>query len=44
LQTKQAQDHAGLRKELETVAVLTEAGLRYAHNEIANIAYSPETK
>jgi hypothetical protein len=44
LQAKHAQDYAGLRKELETVAVLTEAGLRQTRNEIANITYTPETK
>jgi hypothetical protein len=44
ISTKYAQDFSGLRKELETVAVLTEAGLRQAHSEIANITYTPETK
>jgi anti-sigma factor RsiW len=44
LETKHAQDYTALRKDLETVAVLTEAGLRHAHNEIANIAYEPEPK
>jgi hypothetical protein len=36
-QSRQAEAYAGLRKELETVAVLTEAGLRQAHTEIANV-------
>ena len=42
LQQKQARDHAGLRKELETVAVLTEAGLQRAQNQIASITDTPE--
>lgn len=41
LQRKSAATYAGLRKELETVAVMTEAGLRHTENEIANIAYTP---
>jgi hypothetical protein len=44
ISTKHAQDYSGLRKELETVAVLTEVGLREAASEIANINYTPETK
>jgi hypothetical protein len=34
-------DYASLRKELETVAVLTEAGFQRAQNQIVNLAYSP---
>jgi hypothetical protein len=37
----QARDYAELRKELETVAVLTEAGLQRAQNQIATLAYVP---
>lgn len=44
ISAKHAQDYGGLRKELETVAVLTEVGLREAHSEIANISHTPETK
>ena len=44
LSTKHAQDYSGLRKELETVAVLTEAGFRAAQSEIANITYTAESK
>ena len=42
LQTRQAEDYAGLRNELETVAVFAEAGLQRAQNQIANIAYTSE--
>lgn len=44
IQTKHAENYTALRKELATVAVLTEAGLRYAHNEIANINFTTDTK
>jgi hypothetical protein len=41
LNTRHTEDFASLRKELETVAVFTEAGWQRAANEIANITYSP---
>jgi len=44
VETKRAEQYAALRKELETVAVLTEAGLQQAQYQIANISYSPNSK
>jgi anti-sigma factor RsiW len=41
LNARHTQDYGALRKELETVAVLTEAGLQRAQNQIATLAYSP---
>jgi hypothetical protein len=41
LSAQHAGDYAALRKELETVAVLTEAGFQRALNQIATLAYSP---
>ena len=41
LSAQQAGDYAALRKELETVAVLTEAGFQRAQNQIATLAHSP---
>jgi hypothetical protein len=41
LSAQHAGDYAALRKELETVAVLTEAGFQRAQNQIATLAYSP---
>jgi hypothetical protein len=43
LQSRLATDYAGLRKELETVAVFAEAGLQRTQSQIANIAYLPNT-
>jgi len=43
LNTQHARDYAALRKELETVAIFTEAGLQTAQNQIATLAYSPIT-
>jgi hypothetical protein len=43
LSARHTQDYAALRKELETVAVLTEAGLQRAQNQIATLSYSPVT-
>ena len=41
LSARHTEDFASLRKELETVAVFTEAGLQRTQNELANIGYSP---
>ena len=41
LGARHTQDYAALRKELETVAVLTEAGLQRAQNQIATLAFEP---
>jgi hypothetical protein len=41
LSARHTEDYAALRKELETVAVLTEAGLQRAQSQIATLAYSP---
>ena len=41
LGARHTQDYAALRKELETVAVLTEAGFQRAQNQIATLAYEP---
>jgi hypothetical protein len=41
LNARHTEDFASLRKELETVAVFTEAGLQRTQNELANIGYSP---
>jgi hypothetical protein len=41
LNARHTEDFASMRKELETVAVFTEAGLQRAQNQLANIAYSP---
>jgi hypothetical protein len=41
LGARQTRDYAALRNELETVAVLTEAGLQRAQNQIATLAYEP---
>jgi hypothetical protein len=38
LETKQASDHASLRKDLETVAVLTEAGFRQTQQQLVDFA------
>ena len=38
---RNAQDYVSLRKELETVAVFSEAGLENAHNEISRLAVTP---
>ena len=38
IQARNAEVYAGLRKELETVAVFTEAGLEQTRNQIATIA------
>ena len=42
LTRQHAEDYTALRVELETVAILTEAGLQRAQNQIATIAYSPD--
>jgi hypothetical protein len=41
LSAQRVADYAAMRKELETVAVFTEAGLQRAQNQIATLAYSP---
>ena len=38
LETQQTRDYASLRKELETVAVLTEASFRQTENRIGQLA------
>ena len=43
LQTQQTSDYASLRKELETVAVLTEAGFRQTENRLVALADAPAT-
>ncbi len=44
LSTRHTEDYATLRKELETVALFTEASLQRAQNQIATLAYSPVTE
>jgi len=41
LSARQAQDYASLRKELETVALFSEAGLQRAENQISSLAVTP---
>jgi hypothetical protein len=41
LNARHTEDFASMRKELETVAVFTEAGWQRAQNQLANVAYSP---
>lgn len=41
LNAQRIADYAKLRKELETVAVFSEAGLQRAENQISSLAYSP---
>ncbi len=41
LNEQHTEDFASMRKELETVAVFTEAGWQRTQNQLANIAYSP---
>jgi len=43
LQAQQSDDYASLRKELETVAVLTEAGFRQTENRFVALADMPTT-
>jgi anti-sigma factor RsiW len=43
LQAQQSSDYASLRKELETVAVLTEAGFRQTENRFVALADLPTT-
>lgn len=43
LSAQQAQNYATLRKELETVAVFSEAGLQRAQNQISSLAQTPAT-
>ncbi len=41
LNTQRITDYAKLRKELETVAVFSEAGWQHAENQISSLAYTP---
>jgi hypothetical protein len=41
LNARHTEDFASMRKELETVAVFTEAGLQRTQTQLANLAYSP---
>jgi hypothetical protein len=41
MNARHAQDYAALRKELETVAVFSEAGLQSAQNQISSLAMTP---
>jgi hypothetical protein len=41
LNTQRITDYAKLRKELETVAVFSEAGWQHAENQISSLAYAP---
>ena len=41
LDSQQADDYVSLKKQLDTVAVMTEAGLRHTENQVAELAYSP---
>ena len=41
LNAQRVADYAKLRKELETVAVFSEAGLQRAENQISSLAYTP---
>jgi len=41
LNAQHTEDFASMRKELETVAVFTEAGWQRTQNQLADIAYSP---
>jgi anti-sigma factor RsiW len=41
LNAQHVTDYAKLRKELETVAVFSEAGLQRAENQISSLAYTP---
>lgn len=43
LAARHTEDIAVMRKELETVAVFTEAGLQRAQNQLTALAYSPGT-
>jgi hypothetical protein len=43
LAARHTEDIAVMRKELETVAVFTEAGLQRTQNQLATLAYSPGT-
>jgi anti-sigma factor RsiW len=43
LETQQARDYSSLRKELETVAVLTEASFRQTENRIGRLANNTAT-
>jgi hypothetical protein len=43
LNARHTEDFASMRKELETVAVFTEAGLQRTQSQLANLAYSPGT-
>jgi hypothetical protein len=41
INARHTQDYAALRKELETVAVFSEAGLQSAQNQISSLALNP---
>ena len=41
LNTQRITDYAKLRKELETVALFSEAGWQHAENQISSLAYQP---
>jgi hypothetical protein len=43
LSARHTEDFAVMRKELETVAVFTEAGLQRTQNQLATLAFSPGT-
>ena len=43
LDSQQAEDYVSLKKQLDTVAVLTDAGLRRTENQVVQLAASAES-